>query len=368
MPTVNQNTTASNSETNAQRAANSKPGPILLRFDQIESHDEPWLWQGRIPLGSITTLVGFGGEGKSLLSSAIAAHVTRGLPFIDGAACPQGSVVVLAGEDRPKTLRKRYEASGADIVKVHLLRGQLVYTRREMTEVAITLRDIETIREAVADVGDCKLLVIDPIGDFIPGIDSNKDNEVRSLLTPLAALAEEQQLAVLMISHRKKASGDRADNMALGSVAFTAKARSVLHIMADPTDSRPNGKRKLILPGKCNDADPPPGIAFEITPPDGKIEWYSEPTKLTASEVLRIAYAKHKANHGPDAEARLHAETYLKAVLKDGPVWAKALIDEAKEAEGISQITLRRAQKRLGIVAYRPRVPGAWAWKLPTTT
>ena len=355
----------STENTSTQQQTASKPGPILLRFDQIDARDEPWLWQGRIPLGSITTLVGYGGEGKSLLSSAIAAHVTRGTSFIDGAPCPQGAVVVLAGEDRPKTLKKRYETSGADIAKVHLLRGQLIYNRRDLTEVAITLHDIDTIRTAIEEIGDCKLLIIDPIGDFIPGIDSNKDNEVRSLLSPLAALAEEHQLAVLMISHRKKNSGDRADNMALGSVAFTAKARSVLHLMADPTDSRQGGKRKLILPGKCNDADPPPGIAFEITPPDGKIEWDSMPTTLTANEALRIAYAKHKANHGPDAEARLIAEAYLKEALKGGPCWAKGLMEEAKEAEGISPMTLRRAQKRLGIIAFRPKVPGAWAWKLP---
>jgi putative DNA primase/helicase len=355
-----------NATASDQQQSSSKPGPILLRFDHIDGRDEPWLWQGRIPLGSITTLVGYGGEGKSLLSSAIAAHVTRGTPFIDHTPCPQGAVVVLAGEDRPKTLKKRYETSGADIAKVHLLRGQLVYNRRDLTEVAITLRDIDAIRVALEQVGDCKLLIVDPIGDFIPGIDSNKDNEVRSLLSPLAALAEEHELAVLMISHRKKNSGDRADNMALGSVAFTAKARSVLHLMADPTDQRCAGKRKLILPGKCNDADPPLGLAFEITPPDGKIEWASEPTTLTATEALRIAYAKHKANHGPDAEARLEAEAFLRSALQNGPRWAKELFAEAKEGEGISQMTLRRAQKRLGVVSYRPRTPGAWAWRIPT--
>lgn len=348
---------------NAQ--ADNAPGPILLRLDQLNDRDDHWLWPGRIPLGAITTLVGYGGEGKSLLSCAIAAHVTQGLAFTDDAPAPQGSVVVLAGEDRPKTLQKRYEKNGADISRVHLLRGQLLYNRRHLTEAAITLRDIDAIREAIEKVGDCKLLIVDPIGDFIPGIDSNKDNEVRSLLNPLAALAEEHHLAVLIISHRKKNSGDRADNIALGSVAFTAKARSVLHVMTDPKDPRAAGKRKLLLPGKCNDADPPPGLAFEITPPDGVVKWHNEPVALTANEALRITYAKHRANCGPDAEARLEAEAWLKLVLQNGPQYAKTLFAEAKDAEGISQRTLRRAQKNLGIQSYRNAVPGHWIWRLP---
>ena len=35
-------------------------GPILSPLDQIEIVEGAWLWPGRIPLGAITTLVGFG--------------------------------------------------------------------------------------------------------------------------------------------------------------------------------------------------------------------------------------------------------------------------------------------------------------------
>ena len=53
-------------------------GPIATKLSKIEIQDGAWLWPGRIPLGAITTLIGFGGEGKSFLACSIASTVSRG--------------------------------------------------------------------------------------------------------------------------------------------------------------------------------------------------------------------------------------------------------------------------------------------------
>lgn len=40
-------------------------------------------------------------------------------------------------------------------------------------------------------------------------------------------------------------------------------------------------------------------------------------------------------------------------------------VTEAAEAEGISQVTLQRAKKALGIQTWKSGMHGGWMWKLP---
>ena len=58
----------------------------------------------------------------------------------------------------------------------------------------------------------------------------------------------------------------------------------------------------------------------------------------------------------------------LTDLLADGPVPAKKVKAAAKAAE-VSEITLRRAKDRLGVVAKKTGKPGetdqAWTWSLP---
>ena len=75
----------------------------------------------------------------------------------------------MAGEDLPSKLKLRYQANNADLGKIALLQGQRIYTKNGPAETNITLRDINLIREAIDRMPNVKLLIIDPIGDFIPG-------------------------------------------------------------------------------------------------------------------------------------------------------------------------------------------------------
>lgn len=342
-------------------------GAILTDLNDVKDLSEAWLWPGRIPLGAITTIVGYGGEGKSFFSCAVASIVSRGGTFCDGPAAPLGSVVVMAGEDLPAKLKKRYEVNGADLKKITLIEGRRIFTNQGPIEWTITLRDIDVIRAAIHQRGDTKLLIVDPIGDFIPGVNSDKDNEVRALLNPLAQLAKEYSLAVLLICHRKKSAGDRADNAALGSVAFTAKARAVHHVMVDPDDdAHPSTRRRLLLPGKLNDQEQALGIAFRIKAPDGLVEWDSTPVALTADAAMRLAAAKAKADRSSDPNALIDAVAWLRESLKEGPRAARELISEAK-AEGVGSAPLRRAREKLSVTSVKQSFRGGFIWQLPNT-
>ncbi|NDD55250.1 hypothetical protein EBZ39_15530, partial [bacterium] len=40
-------------------------------------------------------------------------------------------------------------------------------------------------------------------------------------------------------------------------------------------------------------------------------------------------------------------------------------VRKAADAAGISWRTVERAKKELGVIAYRPTIPGEWCWKMP---
>src|ERR1700751_296269 len=77
------------------------PSAITRPFSEIKREILKWLWAGRFPLGKLALLGGDPDRGKSLCSIDIAAHVSRGAPFPDGAACQQGAVIMASAEDDP---------------------------------------------------------------------------------------------------------------------------------------------------------------------------------------------------------------------------------------------------------------------------
>jgi putative DNA primase/helicase len=342
------------------RASDEKSN--IVWFSTIEPVEMQWLWPARIPAGRITLLVGLPGKGKSLLAIDVAARVSIGMPWPDGGVCPQGSAILITAEDNPNdTIRPRLDAAGADVERV----GLLSMVRRRgadgrPTETPFTLADVAVLEKELARLPDCKLIVIDPIGSFLgSNTDAHRDNEVRAVLAPVAALAEKHGAAVLVVAHRRKSFGTLADDSALGSRAFTALARAVWHVSPDPD----NKARRLLLPGKNNLAPEGHGLAFTIWGDPPSLHWERSPVLMSADDCLA---AESKASKpGPRADARLHAVAWLRTALADGPRQAKELLNEAREAACLSPATLRRAREELGVEAYREHVPGPWYWRLP---
>lgn len=93
-----------------------------------------------------------------------------------------------------------------------------------------TLADLPALEAALGGLNAPRLCIIDPIGSFLGGkVDAHRDNEVRAVLAPIAMLAERYGIAVLVVAHHSKSSAGRADDLILGSRAFTGLARAVLH-------------------------------------------------------------------------------------------------------------------------------------------
>jgi hypothetical protein len=308
-------------------------------------------------------LVGKPGEGKSFLTCDLAARISRGENWPDRAANQSGSVLLLTAEDDPAdTIRPRLDAHGADCRRISLLRAvRQVDEDGERLERLITLADVGCIESALRRMPDCRLVVIDPIGAYLGGgTDAHRDNEVRSVLAPIASLAERYGPAVLVVAHRRKSAGTHADDLALGSRAFTGIARAVWHLSRDPE----NGKRRLLLPGKNNLADEGAGLAFTIGGCPPRLLWEPDPVRMNADEGL-AAELVGQGRPGPEAESLREAVEFVKTALENGPRPARDVEDEWSKGHCGSTRTLRRAKKAALVEAYRPGGIGPWFWRLP---
>lgn len=320
-----------------------------------------WLWPGRIALGKITLIAGDPGLGKSLLTATMSAIVSKGLAWpLDDTLSPIGSVVLLSAEDEPgDTIRPRLDAAEADSKRIHVLQFiKDVDVKGAPTQRMFSLkRDIAVLETLLSKRPECRLLVIDPISAYLEGADSHNNTDVRGLLAPLAKLAADHSIAVVLVQHLNKNSGSSAMYRSMGSVAFIAAARAAYIVTKD----HQNPERRLVMPVKNNLAKDNTGLAYSvITAENGAplIVWESEPVTITADEALAPSDSNDEKTDGD------WATEVLKDILLDGPMQVVDVNSEAKSA-GISQKSLRRAKEKLGIKSKKGGFKGGWVWSLP---
>jgi putative DNA primase/helicase len=175
---------------------------------------------------------------------------------------------------------------------------------------------------------------------------------------PLAKLAAEYNVAVVVVAHQRKATGTNADDLVMGSRAFTGLARSVMHVMSDPDDP----SRRLLLPGKNNLAPPQSGLAFTI---GSKLTWHEESIEFTADDVLR---RQNSARGGDDGNRTVvdDAADFLTELLSTGPMAAASVYREAKGA-GFSKSAIEKAKARLKVKSEKVsgEQHGGWVWSMP---
>jgi hypothetical protein len=307
---------------------------------EVEEKSVEWMWPDRIPLGFVTVIAGRQGLGKSLVSLDIAARVTTGTPWPDGAGIPPvgGCVIVNLEDDAARVLKPRLRAAGADMARIRAI------------TTPIETFEVERIERIVNRTPECRLLIADPIGNHLGAqTDAFRDNSVRAALSPLSELAKEKNLAVIIVAHLRKTAADTADFQILGSVAFTALARAGWHVLPGEGEGE-----RLFVSGKMNLSRPAPGLRFRIFGNPPRVEWGEAlPPWLTADAVLeqkaqKAAEQAAERRRGRPAEERAEAEKFVQALLADGPRLVAEIQAECRAA-GISFRTAHRAAKALGI-------------------
>ena len=346
---------------------NSNDSPLVIqRLSDVQPEAISWLWPNCLAIGKLTLVGGNPGVGKSQVAASITGTVSGGGSF-PGSDEPvnSGSVIFVGVEDGlADTLRPRMEAAGANLNRVNILQGKREYTSNghEVTTLLDVTKDLNLLSLLVKQLGDVRLIILDPVNDYV-GPGKQSDNaEMRKALVPLANFAEEHELSVLAITHLKKSAGggDPIDAF-ISSRAFTGVARCVFAVAKDNEDD----DKRVFVSVKNNVAKDTGGYSFRVEgcQIDGGIEtskviWDKKALTKTADELMR-----DPMNGREDKTALGEAVEFLDEWFFRQPIIKTKEMESEARKEGISQSTLRRARAKLN--AKKGRDNSGWYWCIP---
>ena len=313
---------------------------------EIETQPIVWFYPPFIPIGTVSILLGDGGDGKSFYSLALATAISRGqpLPGMPEALLPPSDVIVMNGENPwASVIKPRLEMLGADCTKIHRINdnGQ-----------RLTLTDNRI--EAAIRKHRARLTIIDPMQSFLSeNFSMNRAESVRPALMHLEKVAERTESAILVLGHISKGRG-KAQHRGLGSVDIVNSVPSVLVLgKAEGLDS----DVRAIAHMKSNFEELGATHLFRLNKAIG-FKWEGEDDSITPDDIMRFNASKAREDKTKLAEA----VEFLEELLAYGEVPAAEAIEMADEEE-ISKRTLDRAKKKIGV---KPRkVDGHWLWALP---
>lgn len=195
----------------------------ITRLSEIQSTDVEWLWYPYLPFGKLTIIQGDPGSGKTMPVLYLASLLSTGSP--------------LPTEDKnikhdPMTVIYQTSEDGhEDTIKPRLEKfdnvdfNNIVFIKEDRC--SLTMLD-ERIEQAIIQE-NAKLLVLDPIQAYIgQSVDMNRANEMRPLIKNLMTIAQNHQVAIVLVDHMNKGKGSKSSYRNLGSIDIPAAARSVL--------------------------------------------------------------------------------------------------------------------------------------------
>ena len=324
-----------------------------VRASEVTTKQVEWEWQGRIPKGKLAMFDGDPDLGKSVVTMDITARKSTGRGFPDGAPCKAGNVLIVNVEDGLEdTIVPRLKAHGADLDRVFIFSS--VPDENGGTRLLELPRDIALLENKVRQ-RQAELLIIDPVLTMLGG-DANKDQDARKALAPVRDMAERTGVAVVCVRHLNKSVGLKAIQRGGGNMGLIGVARAGSFFAPHPED---DGLR-VMAAHKSNLAQRPPSLSYRIVTSavhdTARVEWAGV-TDHDADSLAASNVSPHEKSVLDDAKE------FLRDELKDGPVWAKQVYKDAKDA-GVAEITLRRAKTALHVKSERCGTEG-WAWRLP---
>lgn len=311
--------------------------PMSLKFfqlEQVEKEDVKWLWYPYIPAGKLTLLEGDPGQGKSWITCSLAADISVGRPLPgQSTGGPPQNVLMLSAEDGlGDTVRPRIEAMNGDLSRIFVSDAFFVLDKEGIGAM------VDTMKKTAATI-----VFLDPIVAYLGGkLDMHRANEVRQIMAALGEAARETGSAIVAVRHLRKAQGAKAIYQGIGSIDFTAAARSVLQVMET------KGGTKYMFHAKHN-----------LTPKGESVAYKLEGDKFIWEGILDDTADENKPVN-KKSKAIATAERFLLDTLKDGPVAASELHERASLA-GVSIQSIQRAKAG---IAYSKKTSDGWAWYL----
>jgi hypothetical protein len=271
-----------------------------------------------------------------------------------GTACAPANVLIIAAEDAvAEVIKPRCIAASGNVQKIKV--SETIKFGED--ERPIRFPDDFNLLEQEIRGQDIRLVIIDPLLGFLSqSIDSHKDQSIRDVLHRLKMVAGATGAAVLGLRHLSKSGSGNALYRGMGSIGIVAAARAAFTVDKHPCEE----DTFVFAPTKTNLAKVPKAIKYRITESLGLpvITWGVE-CDITASDLgTPIRGNGDKGKIGEAVE-------FLENILTDGERPQTEIIQLADDDE-ISEKTLRRAQKLLGVEPARKA--GKWMWCLPVKT
>ena len=319
---------------------------VIVRSQDVQTEPIGWLWPGRVVVGGINLFCGRGGIGKTFFLCDLVARITnQALQAPNGEPLRHGRVLYATGEDHiAKIVEPRMRQHDADRNLLEYIKGLPAGPYLQLLDV---VNHCNMLRDALRQRPDTVALVLDPVSCFQGGTDGNKACHVRQFTAVLTQLAEEFNIAVLGIHHFAKGKREYAGDSISGSHAYRDAGRAIWLFALDAH----NSARRLMVCDKSNWSEEwPQGLAYRIE--GGRIQYEAQPLDMTADELM--AQSKPQLLEV--------ACDWLEEQLSAGPQSA-ANIQIAATVERISERTLNRAKKRLGVESVKEG--DHWFWSIP---
>jgi hypothetical protein len=334
---------------------------VAESFATISAERTLWLWDGRIPLGTATLLVGREKLGKSTLTIELAARLSRGELAGDLEGSPSDTLIVSYEDSASRTIKPRLLAANADLEHVH----RALAKRGGMRDLVTLPDDIERIGILARELG-VRLVVVDPLSASLSGdVNSNRDQDIRRALAPFMQLAEEEDLAVLAITHWNKANGGDSLSRVLGSRGLTAAVRSILAF--GRTAGADDGPERVLVHAACNLGPEAPALSCRI---DGSRVVADDGETIFTSRLVLGGECEARAEdllatHSPDERSE-HAGVadWLADELADGSWHETQQVLGRGKVAGYSRSAIYKGMKELGVESERRGYPARASWRI----
>lgn len=321
--------------------------PQIVNVTDVKKEEIGWLYYPYFPMGKVTLVGAYPGAGKTFYMCHVSACVSTGKPLFNDIPFTRepGTVLYLSSEDGiGDTLRPRLEACGANLDNIKTV----------IDEDAVITFDSPYIEEFLKEIRP-DLMIFDPFQSYIgEDVEMNAANKTRSKLNNIVRLAQEYNVAIVLICHFNKNQKGDAITRIIGSTDIVGICRSYLALGTVPD----NKNLRYMSHEKSSLAPAGRTILFEINPEEGGIKFVDYSDKSMNDYTAMASKNKYKI-----APALEEAKAFILRNMPDGERSAKDM-KELMKANNFSDSTINRARIALGIESKKTKYQGEYIWIL----
>lgn len=338
-------------------------GLVFRPASAIKIRPVRWLWDttpegapptshGRIPLYSLAIAAGGPGLGKSQFAVWMTARITQGELPGELYGKPRPVVYAAAEDSWSYTIAPRLIAAGADmdlVFHVSVKDDEHLHARLTLPiDTSLLAREAE--RYSVA------LLVMDPLLSYIDkGVNDYRAAEVRQALEPLIEAADRHHFTILGLAHFTKSGAADPLSRVAGSGAFGQLIRCLIAFAKEEGEQDAESRFVMSLEKNNLGRVGLPSHEYAIHPvtvqtdegPSYVSRFVLGPETTTSVREVMRDEASPDANRGETNETVLWLRGYL---TDQGGMDLAADVKKAAHKDGISESSLQRARKKLGVV------------------